>query len=210
MIERREYDPNKVAVFHKTKEKYGELSNMASGFPIDFNGILRIPSSEALYQMMRYTEYPNIQYEIANTNSGMAAKMKSKRYRHLSRGDWKKKRVIIMRWCLHMKYVSNRSTFHAALKSTEDLEIVERSRKDDFWGAIEMDGRLIGANILGRLLFELRSSVYAKKEPKIYIPDVPHLKIFGVDIETVFQHRSDGKVTDKLTMEPLFSEGRIR
>jgi len=191
-MEKRIYNPSEAVVFYKTREEYGELSNMASGFPIEFNNIIRIPSSEALYQMMRYTEYPDIQFEIANTNSAMAAKMKSKKYTSLTRKDWRRKRVVIMRWCLNMKYIANRNRFGPILRATKNLEIVEKSKKDDFWGAIEVGDQLIGQNILGRLLVELRSDIYNEKEVKIYIPNVPELKIFGVDLNILCQSRSDG------------------
>ena len=43
------------------------------------------------------------------------------------------------------------------LESTGDRPIVEESRRDDFWGAKPTgDHLLVGMNILGRLLMELR------------------------------------------------------
>lgn len=49
----REYDCTKSAVFLKTKERLGALSNMAGGFPLEVNGI-KIRTSEALYQACRF------------------------------------------------------------------------------------------------------------------------------------------------------------
>ena len=45
----RTYYPAESAVFLKTNERFGGLSNMAPGFPIVLNGV-RIRTSEALYQ----------------------------------------------------------------------------------------------------------------------------------------------------------------
>ena len=59
----RIYGIDNAITFKKTKEKYGGLSNMASGYPINLNNI-RILTSEALYQSLRYPEYPEFQKEI--------------------------------------------------------------------------------------------------------------------------------------------------
>jgi len=50
-------------VFAKTSEPFGGLSNMAPGYPLFINDNI-IPSSEALYQAMRYSLFPSIQHEI--------------------------------------------------------------------------------------------------------------------------------------------------
>lgn len=65
-------------VFWKTADRFGSLSNMASGFPLLINGIL-IQSNEALYQAMRYPFHPEIQQEIIEQPSPMSAKMKAKK-----------------------------------------------------------------------------------------------------------------------------------
>lgn len=68
--------------FRKTKEEYGGLSNMAAGFPIELNGV-RILSSEALYQAMRFPNHPDYQKEIIQQRSPMTAKMISKNIAHI-------------------------------------------------------------------------------------------------------------------------------
>ena len=52
----REYDRAKSAVFRKTKERFGALSNMAGGFPLHVNGV-KIRTSEALYQACRFPTF---------------------------------------------------------------------------------------------------------------------------------------------------------
>jgi len=49
----RKYKKEEVITFRSTKESFGALSNMASGFSILVNDVI-IPSSEALYQACRY------------------------------------------------------------------------------------------------------------------------------------------------------------
>ena len=92
----------------------------------------------------------------------MAAKMRSKPFRDRSRADWDAVRVNVMRWCLRVKLAQNWDTFGSLLRRTGDQPIVEESSKDDFWGAHPLeDGGLVGANVLGRLLMELRKELIA-------------------------------------------------
>lgn len=203
MMQKRSYFSENSAVFYKTRERFGELSNMASGFPIKFGDIITVPNSESLYQMLRYTDYPEIQFEIANTNSGMAAKMKSKKYISLTRQDWRRKRVVAMRWCVAMKYISNSVSFGSAILSTGNLDIVERSKKDDFWGAKDEGGILIGHNILGRLLMELREDLNKGMKVKPYVPDLSDAKLFGIGLATLISPRSSGEESPKVS-SPLF------
>ena len=59
----RTYVRSEVVVVYKTKETFGGLSNMASGFPLQINGV-RILTSEALYQACRFPHMPEVQREI--------------------------------------------------------------------------------------------------------------------------------------------------
>ena len=159
----RTYDRSTSVVFRKTRETFGGLSNMAGGFPLMVSGV-RIRTSEALYQACRFPHLPDVQRLIIAQRSPMTAKMKSKPYRPDSRGDWNRVRVNVMRWCLRVKLAQNWEFFSKLLLDTGDRAIVEQSHKDDFWGARPVDDRtLVGMNVLGRLLMELRESV--KTEP---------------------------------------------
>ena len=152
----RSYRVEQAAWFRSTKRKFGGLSNMASGFPLEVNGI-RILTSEALYQACRFPHRPDLQRLIIQQRSPMTAKMKSKRHRPDTRPDWSKSRVGVMRWCLRVKLAQNWETFSLLLLSTGYRPIVEESSKDDFWGAKRGDDEtLVGMNVLGRLLMELR------------------------------------------------------
>jgi type I restriction enzyme, S subunit len=157
--ERRKYDQLKSAVFCKTHEPFGGLSNMAAGFPLRVNSI-PIRTSEALYQACRFPHLPDVQQLIIEQASPMAAKMKSKPHRENSRLDWGQVRVDIMRWCLHVKLAQNWDKFSALLLETDENPIVEKSHKDSFWGAQMIDEQtLIGMNVLGNLLMELREAI---------------------------------------------------
>lgn len=163
------------AVFLKTKEKFGGLSNMAGGYPLRVNGI-PIRTSEALYQACRFPHKPDLQRLIIEQRSPMTAKMKGKPFRHETREDWGLFRVAIMQWCVEVKLAQNWEAFSELLLSTGDRPIVEHSRKDDFWGAKPVDDeRLAGANYLGLLLKSLRERV--KRETRESLLCVPPLSI---------------------------------
>jgi len=165
----RTYVRNEAVVVYKTKEAFGGLSNMAAGYPLQINGI-HILTSEALYQACRYPHMPDIQREIIGQHSPMIAKMKSKPHRSNSRSDWDEIRHKIMRWCLRVKLAQNYHGFGQLLLATHNQPIVEQSRKDDYWGAKVADDTgyiLVGQNVLGRLLMELREKLKDDKEGKL-------------------------------------------
>lgn len=90
----------------------------------------------------------------------MHSKMAAKPFRMNTRGDWLSVRVAIMRWVLRVKLKQHHREFGLVLIETGDLPIVEESSKDQFWGARRSpDGVLVGANVLGRLLMELRGEL---------------------------------------------------
>jgi ribA/ribD-fused uncharacterized protein len=157
--ELRTYNRQECITFRKTAERFGGLSNMAGGYLLNVNGI-KILTSEALYQACRFPHLPEVQQLIIAERSPMTAKMKSKPYRNNSRPDWDLVRTRVMRWCLRIKLVQNWNKFSKLLLETRDLPIVEDSRKDDFWGAKPEDEEILtGANVLGRLLMQLREQL---------------------------------------------------
>src|SRR5260370_7245075 len=142
-----------------TKEVFGGLSNMASGLPVEMNGV-KVWSSEALYQACRFPHLPEVQDIIIRERSPMTAKMMSKPYRKDSRPDWETINVKVMRWCLRVKLVQNWETFGNLLLSTGDRPIVEEFKRDKFWAAEPADDEtLVGRNVLGRLLVGLREEL---------------------------------------------------
>lgn len=183
----RTYSRKDSVVFLKTDEPFGGLSNMAGGYPIHVNGV-RILTSEALYQACRFPHLPDVQKLIIGQISPMTAKMRSKPYRKDSRPDWDQVRVRIMRWSLRMKLANNWNAFSTLLLKTGERPIVEESRKDDFWGAKVVDDgdTLVGMNVLGRLLMELREQVKQQGRDAaldVAPPDIPQFLLFGRPIE---------------------------
>ena len=200
----RIYKKSESAVFRKTTEKWGGLSNMASGFPLSINGVF-IRSSEALYQACRYPNLPEIQEKIILQSSPMTAKMVGKPYKEKTRSDWDSSRIIIMKWCLRVKLVQNYELFSTIINETKHLNIVESSNKDVFWGAKPIDDeRLEGVNALGRLLMELREFIFESKNSSlevVYPPPLKNFLLFGEHIREV--NKSDVKLHSN-TQNSLF------
>lgn len=183
----RTYRREQSVVFFRTKEAFGGLSNMASGYPLRV-GDTDVHSSEALYQACRYSHLPDVQAEILRQSNAMNAKAVSKDWRQETRPDWVRVRVNVMRWCLRVKALQHEDTFLGLLMSTDTKPIVELSRRDDFWGALEVaTGVLTGRNVLGRLLMEVRrdhmegSLCMSELSP----PDVEGLLLLGEPVPVV-------------------------
>jgi len=201
----RTYARPDCAVFRKTAEAFGGLSNMAPGFPVRVNGI-RVLTIEALYQASRFPHLPDVQRLIIDQHSPMTAKMVSKPHRKDSREDWDNVRIKVMRWCLRLKLSQHWSKFSQLLLSTGDRAIVEDSRKDDFWGAVPSEGdTLVGLNVLGRLLMELREEIKAGAElRRVEPPAIPDFTLFGETLQLV-----DFRTDKNAVPDPGSSDGKL-
>ena len=182
----RIYDLNdsNVIYFKKTKEKWGGLSNMAGGYPLLVDNTV-VYSSEALYQAMKFTHYPDIQLQIINQKSPMHSKMIAKKYKNYVRGDWDKIKIKVMRWTLLIKLMFNYNTFGKLLLDTQNKTIVELSHKDKFWGTVLIDKEKMiaeGENILGRLLMQIRETSLSKRFTLVPSPKINHFNFLGKNI----------------------------
>lgn len=203
VTEEQTYNRQKAIIFQKTNDSFGGLSNMASGYTLLINNI-KILTSEALYQACRFPHLPYIQHLIIEQKSPMAAKMVGKPYRKDSRKDWDEVRVIIMEWCLRVKFAQNWNTFGKLLKSTGDLPIVEESKRDGFWGAKPVDDNILfGANVLGGLLMKLRSEYLKPDNESLLIVKPPQINdfiLYGNPIDTIIANKDLSiSQVDKLT-----------
>lgn len=201
-----EYSLHDSLWFKKVDEANGMFSNMHSS-PLKVNGIT-IPTSEALFQACRFPDYPEAQRDIINQKSPMGAKMKARSYKRMgySRPDWgddntstedNNLRIDVMRWCLRVKLAYNFSAFSALLLKNKTLPIVENAptRRHTFWGAYpdaKNETVLIGQNILGKLLMELRQEFLEALEKKnareflqVNVPDISNFKLYGEEINTI-------------------------
>ena len=110
-----------------------------------------------------------------------------------------------MRWCLRVKLAQNWEKFSELLLDTGDRPIVEESRKDNFWGAKPTDEfTLVGMNVLGRLLMELRETIKAEKSERLFRVEplaIPEFKLNGRVIGTITGHNVEKPVYRKLKAE---------
>lgn len=120
----------------------------------------------------------------------MTAKMKAKTFKSQTRSDWDEVRFKIMRWCLRVKLSQNFDEFARLLLATKDRAIVEQSRRDTYWGAkLSEDGAtLVGQNVLGRLLMELREKLLNNSEAAFRVVEplaIPEFLFLGRPIESI-------------------------
>jgi len=147
------------------------------GYPLRVNGVV-FGSSEALYQACRYPARVEWQAAIARQTSPMIAKRMAKKreWAENQRLDWGEIREAVMAWVLRVKLAQHPERMKAILKESGTRIIVEKSRKDDFWGAVlGEDGILAGKNRLGFLLCALRGARRGPVDP----PAVPGFLVNG-------------------------------
>lgn len=181
----RKYNKADCISFRSTKGNYGGLSNMAGGFPLNLENI-KIYNAEALYQSLKYPNHPNIQEEIFAVKSPIFAKKISRKYSKFERKDWIQVRFKIMRYCIELKLEQNFIKFSEVLLSTKNKSIVEYTKTDKIWGAIDVGAYYEGTNALGRLLMELRGKLDCSKGYyHAALPDVPDLVVLNKDLKTI-------------------------
>ncbi len=184
MCESQTYSRSTIITFRKTNEIYGGLSNMCAGYYLKIHD-RNLPTSEALFQALKFPNRPDIQREITSEASPMKAKMIARKYVGEIRAGWRDVNVEVVRWCLRVKLAQNWDKFSKLLLSTAKLTIVEESGRDVFWGAVpqKLDTSVLeGCNVLGVLLMELRSTLRGPNADSLRTvspPSVPDLILFG-------------------------------
>jgi ribA/ribD-fused uncharacterized protein len=151
------FDTYVPVVLTNGKSPFGELLNMTGGLPIKWNDKVW-KSSEALYQAARFPDHPSIQEDIRQASNGFTCKLVAKSSASKTRPDWMNIRVYVMDVVLRLKWQQH-ALVRDALKRTEDRDIIEYSKRDQFWGAREdsMAG-WVGENQLGKLWMLIRGS----------------------------------------------------
>lgn len=177
----RTYEVKNSIIFKKNNDSYGELSNMSMKFPLVINGI-KILNTEALYQSCRFPHLIELQKKIVFERSPMKVKMISNANKKNSRKDWEDVKLKVMKWCLNIKLAQHFISFGYILDSTKNLNIVENSSKDNYWGAIpDEDGSIYtGQNALGRLLMQLREEYRSINKYSLLIVDKPKIEEFNL------------------------------
>ena len=177
------YNADECITFRRTREEFGGLSNMAGGYSIRL-GRHTIRTSEHLYQALRFPDHPEIQLAILAIASPLMAKQRAQANIELTRPDWQEIKTDVMAWCLQLKLLNNRGAFGRLLLDTNNLDIVEISYNDDYWGAKPINGSLLqGWNVLGRLLWMLRGrlEINLPIDLRSTVIDIPNFRLGGED-----------------------------
>lgn len=149
----------------KVKDDYGWMHCM-SPHPIEYEGI-KFRTVEALFQWRRFKDHPDVQKEIIEQKSQMAAKMKARKHKDLlKRGDkWDEAPECLarMKECLELKFEQH-PELAKQLIATGSAKIIEDCTTHDresarFWGAVLIKGKWHGENNLGKLSMELRKKL---------------------------------------------------
>jgi len=158
------YHAEECAVFCKTHEEWGVLSNMAAT-PIIVDGI-EFKSAEHIFQMMKFNdkEYAQKVWNgiTANNKKSANIKMTAKSYEpEHRRQDWGCMIVDALKYAMQKKY-EQCEAFRNELERSKGRYIVEQqpnpNKKADTWSAKLEGDKWVGSNLTGRLLMELRDS----------------------------------------------------
>jgi ribA/ribD-fused uncharacterized protein len=163
--------PIEQSVFFQSKtDNHWILSNISS-CPLEVEGV-PFKSSEHLFQTLKFATSESV---LAVYNNYITPKMTAKHYQKLEghrREDWGQILVDVMKFCLQKKY-EQCPEFRAELDSTKEYNIVElQDRKNDkassranAWGVKSKGQNYEGANLMGRLLMEMRDGKLEYKLP---------------------------------------------
>ncbi|MCL4303963.1 MAG: NADAR family protein [Anaerolineae bacterium] len=141
-----------VITFNRTSGPYGFLSNFART-PLRLKETIW-PTVEHYYQAQKFAGTEHEQLIRLAASPALAAHLGRDRTRPL-RPDWPDVRLEVMREALRAKF-SQHSRLRRQLLATGSARLVERTRRDAYWGD-GGDGR--GQNHLGRLLMQLRDQL---------------------------------------------------
>jgi len=148
------YRIDECAVIYRSKEKWGALGNMSGGYPLvvadrEWN------SSEAVYQACKFRAWED-QEAVRLAKNGFASKKVAQTLP--LREDWESVKVPIMLRVLMAK-LDQHPQIRLILDEIGNRPIVERSKKDPFWGAVsDTTGNfLVGENVLGNLWMRVTS-----------------------------------------------------
>ena len=157
------------AFFHKKTDDHWILSNMAS-CPLEIEGI-QFKNSEHLFQTLKFATPESITAVYQSNNPKMTAKHYQKLGGH-RREDWGQIILDVMKFCLQQKY-EQCPEFKEELERTKGYNIVElqdakndkESSRANGWGVKTKGQNYVGANLMGRLLMELRDGKMEYKLP---------------------------------------------
>ena len=155
------YPTAECALIRKAEEEWGILGNFGRASVV-INGV-EFNKTEKLFQCMKFTHAPVIKEIYAQNGMGMKQKAKKKEYAVYIREDWPRIFLDVLKFVLVTKYEQSEE-FRNELERSKGLYIVEdeTSRKKgkdaDAYGTVLKGDEMVGPNLLGQFLMELRDT----------------------------------------------------
>jgi len=149
-----------IITFTKVKLPYGWLGNM-SRYPVTYEGV-EYRTTEALFQALRFREYPEVAEEIRAQKSPMAAKLTAKKYMEFAdAGEEIDNQRMLM--CLKLKLEQHPELVQMLLDTGAATIIEDCTNRDRgsarYWGAVLVNGVWEGKNVLGNMWMHLREKL---------------------------------------------------
>ena len=123
------------------------------------------PTTEHLYQALKFPRYPDVQRRILEASTPEAAKQLAHDNRRRIVPSWAHTKLRTMTWVIFYKWLSHPAEAHARFEPTHQSPLVENSPTDDYWGAPLTDQSnphapptLYGRNALGEIWMAVRQA----------------------------------------------------
>ena len=156
------YPADRCALVKKAEEEWGILGNFGRASVV-VNGV-EFSNTEKLFQCMKFAHMPVIQEIYAQNNMGIKMKAKKKEYEQYVREDWPRIFLDVLKFVLVTKYEQSEA-FRVELERSKGFYIVEDEtgrpgckKSADAYGTIRVGDEMVGPNLLGQFLMELRDT----------------------------------------------------
>lgn len=156
------YPVDQCACIKGAAEEWGVLGNFGRASVV-INGV-EFNKTEKLFQCMKFTHAPIIKEIYAQNGMGMKQKAKKKEYEQYVREDWPRIFLDVLKFVLVTKYEQSEA-FRVELERSKGFYIVEDEtgrpgckKSADAYGTIRVGDEMVGPNLLGQFLMELRDT----------------------------------------------------
>ena len=156
----KRYPADQCVLVKTAADEWGILGNFGRAAVV-VNDI-EFSNTEKLFQCMKFTYASVIQEIYAQNNMSIKMKARKKEYEQYVREDWKKIFLDALKYVLVTKYEQSEA-FRAELERSKGLYIVEDEtgrpgckKSADAYGAVLVGDEMVGPNLLGQFLMELR------------------------------------------------------
>ena len=153
------YPAEQCALVKTAAEEWGILGNFGRASVV-VNGV-EFSNTEKLFQCMKFAHMLVIQEIYAQNNMCIKMKAKKKEYEQYVREDWPRMFLNALKFVLVTKYEQSKE-FRNELERSKGLYIVEdessRNKVADAYGTVREGAEMVGPNLLGQFLMELRDT----------------------------------------------------